>query len=166
MPRDGRETTTPLTELDHRRWGRLGHREREWDLLAFAERQHGVVSLNQLVALGFTPSGVRERAARGRLHRLHHAVYAVGRRDVPVQGLRLAAVLACGASALLSHLSVAAHHGLRKTAAARFDVTVPRRSSLRHPGIRIHRRPTLMPQDRTVVDAVPCTSVALSRRTS
>jgi very-short-patch-repair endonuclease/predicted transcriptional regulator of viral defense system len=160
MPRDGRETSNPLTQLDHRRRGALSHEARELELLALAARQHGVVSLGQLRGLGFTASAVRMRAAGGRLHRLYRAVYAVGRRDVPVQGRRLAAVLACGGGALLSHLSVAAHHGLRQTAATRFDVTVPRRSALRHRGIRVHRSLTLMPQDLTVVEAVPCTSVA------
>ena len=69
-------------------------------------------------------------------------------------------MLACGEGAVLSHRSAAAHLGLRESAATRTDVTVPRRSSLRHPRIRIHRSLSLTVSDVAFVDQVPCTSVA------
>ena len=72
----------------------------------------------------------------------------------------LAAVLACGEGAVLSHLSAADHLGLRRSWATRTDVTVPRRSHLRHQGIRVHRSLTLAGTDVALIDSVPCTSVA------
>ena len=72
-----------------------------------AARQHGVVTLAQMAALGLGPRGVQHRAATGRLHRLHRGVYAVGHARLSVQGRRLAAVLACGANAAVSHRTAA-----------------------------------------------------------
>jgi very-short-patch-repair endonuclease len=128
--------------------------------MALAGAQHWVVTFAELTGLGFSESAVNRLLAAGRLHRLFKGVYAVGRPEVSAYGLRLAAVLACGPGALLSHISAAAHHGLRESSAIRIDVTVPRRSHLKHPGVRIHRRETLISEDRTAVNAVPCTSVA------
>jgi predicted transcriptional regulator of viral defense system len=51
----------------------------------------------------------------GRLRRLHRGVYAVGHRVLGREGRRLAAVLACGEGAVLSHRSAAAHWGLLET---------------------------------------------------
>jgi Protein of unknown function (DUF559) len=39
-------------------------------------------------------------------------------------------------------------------------VTIPRRSALRRPGIRVHRCVSVIPADLVVIDEVPCTSVA------
>src|ERR1700742_1610341 len=72
-----------------------------------ARRQHGVVSIDQLRALGVGEGAVRRRVAAGRLHRLHRGVYAVGHRSLTWRGLWLAAVLAAGDGAVLSHSSAA-----------------------------------------------------------
>jgi very-short-patch-repair endonuclease len=128
--------------------------------MVLAGAQHWIVTFAELLALGFSPSAISRLVAAGRLHRLHKGVYAVGRPTVSATGRRLAAVLACGPDALLSHFSNAAHLGLRKSAATLIDVTVPRRSARRRFGIRIHRRGTLISEDRTVVDGIPCTSLA------
>lgn len=71
----------------------------------------------------------------------------------------MAAVLACGRNALLSHSSAAGLHGLLSSAQTRLDVTVPRRVRLSRPGIRVHCSTCLSDNDRTVVRGVPCTSV-------
>jgi hypothetical protein len=94
------------------------------------------------------------------LHRVHQGVYAVGRPDLTPKGRWMAAVLACGPGALLSHASGAALRGLRQTAAARIDVTVPRPSPISRPGVRVHRHPDLTPADIDVVDGIPVTSVS------
>ena len=90
-----------------------------------AARQHGVVSLAQLRALGLDHAAVRRRVRAGRVHRLHRGVYAVGHTVLTREGRWLAAVLASGPGAVLSHRSAAALWGLRPTTAARIDVTVP-----------------------------------------
>ncbi len=77
-------------------------------LARLAQRQHGVVTLAQLAAVGIGPSGTRNRVAAGRLHRVHRGVFAVGHALLPGRGHWMAAVLACGPDAVLSHRSAAA----------------------------------------------------------
>src|SRR4051794_6771260 len=75
--------------------------------------QYGVVSRGQLEGLGVGRRAVEWRTATGRLHRLHPGVYAVGHSVVPREGRWLAAVLASGADAVLSHQAAAALWGMR-----------------------------------------------------
>jgi hypothetical protein len=124
-----------------------------------AARQHGALSLTQLLDCGLTVSGVRKRVAAGGLHRIHAGVYAVGRPDLPTKGRWTAAVLACGPGAALSHASAAALHGIRQSATSRIDVTIPRSCSLTRPGLRVHRRTELTAADITEIDGIPVTSV-------
>jgi hypothetical protein len=104
-----------------------------------AERQHGVVALPQLVRLGLSQRAVSHRAAAGRLHRIHRGVYAVGHPVLPRYGRWMAAVLAAGPGAALSHASAAALWEIRPSAATRIDVTVRTPGGRDRPGLRIHR---------------------------
>ena len=123
--------------------------------------QHGVISLAQLRALGFGARAVQRRAACGSLHRVHRGVYSPAPPELLSRnGRYLAAVLACGKGAVISHRSAAALHGLRPTERANIDVTVPRRGRRRHEGIEVHRSTTLTAADQTTVDGIPCTTVA------
>ncbi|MFZ0041381.1 MAG: type IV toxin-antitoxin system AbiEi family antitoxin domain-containing protein, partial [Solirubrobacteraceae bacterium] len=70
-------------------------------VLAFAQSQHGVVTRSQLDALGIGRHALAQRLEAGRLHRVHQGVYALGRPQLTPNGHRLAAVLACGPSAVL-----------------------------------------------------------------
>ncbi len=72
----------------------------------------------------------------------------------------MAAVLACGPQAVLSHRSAAALWGLRQSSRTRIDVTAPRRRGRSPEGIDAHRHGSLGSQDRTTVAGIPCTSVA------
>jgi predicted transcriptional regulator of viral defense system len=125
-----------------------------------AGRQWGVVSRAQLRAHGLSDDAVRRRVRAGRLHRLHHGVYAVGHTVLKVEGRRLAAVLACGKGAVLSHRSAAAHWGLLATSAALIDVTIPRVARAGNPKIRLHRSHSLVARDTTTRQGIPITSVA------
>jgi very-short-patch-repair endonuclease len=126
-----------------------------------AARQHGVVALAQLGALGLGPRGVRHRAAAGRLHRLHRGVYAVGHAHVSVQGRRLAAVFACGTNAVVSHRTAADLWGIRGSDSRLIDVTVSPRTGRRAPaGVRLHRVRRLSPDDVTRHEEIPVTTVA------
>lgn len=129
-------------------------------MMALAEAQHWVVAFAQLLTLGFSASAIARLVHAGRLHRVHHGVYAVGNPALKVEGYRFAAVLACGEGALLSWAAAGAHIGLRHSEAARIDVTVRGDRRISRPGLRIHRCSTLIDEDMTVVDAIPCTSVA------
>lgn len=127
-----------------------------------AAQQHAVFSLAQLVALGITASAVRKRTATGRLYRVHRGVYSlVPPRLLTRRGRYMAAVLACGPGAVLSHRSAAALHELRATDRSRIDVTVPGSSRRRKvEGVEIHHSRTLTAADITTVDGIPCTTIA------
>lgn len=129
-------------------------------LARLAERQHGVVALSQLKGLGLSPSGVRTRVAAGRLHRVHRGVYAVGHSILKNEGRWLAAVLACGPGAALSHRAGAALLGLRPSARAVVDVTSPRRTGRKRAGIDVHAGDTLRAADVTSVSGIWCTTVS------
>ena len=125
-----------------------------------AERQHGLVTLTQLQFLGLSRSAVAKRAREGRLTRIHRGVYAVGHGRLTLRGHWMAAVLAYGPQAVLSHRSAAALHGIRPDNRPKTDVTLPSRSARSRPRIDVHRSPTLEPPDLTTIDAIPCTSLA------
>jgi putative AbiEi antitoxin of type IV toxin-antitoxin system len=123
-----------------------------------ADRQHGVVSREQLRALGLARGAIDFRVEAKRLHPIYRGVYAVGRRRISQRGVWMAAVLACGLDALLSHRPAAALLGIREGTPATVDVTVPRRLRPRD-GIRPHR--ALVPEDeRSVHAGIPTTGVA------
>src|SRR5205823_5583474 len=86
-------------------------------------------------------------------------VYAAGHRALTAQGRWLAAVLACGPDAVLSHRSAAALWDLRPTTRASIDVTAPR-TRHRRPGIDLHHSRCLEPDHRTEHRRIPCTTVA------
>jgi hypothetical protein len=129
-------------------------------LAELAQKQHGVVATRQLEALGLGRSAVSGRAASGRLHRVHRGVYAVGYRRLTERGRSMAAVLACGPQAVLSHRDAAALLGLRTDHRAQIDVTAPRTGARKRAGIDLHVSATLRPQDVTIHDGIPSTSVA------
>jgi very-short-patch-repair endonuclease len=122
-----------------------------------ARRQHWVVARLQLVALGFSRSWIAHRIAAGRLHRLRQGVYAVGRPHVTPYGRWMAAVLACGPEAVLSHGSAAALWGIRPDV-SRFEVSVAAEAKRRPNGITVHRRPALRPDGVTSSRGIPVTS--------
>jgi len=129
-------------------------------IAALADRQHGVVGLRQLCEMGLSASGVRKRVARGNLHRIHRAVYAVGRSQLTGRGHWMAAVLACGPSAALSHRSAAGLWGLRSDHRRKTDISLPSPSARAKRTIEVHRSITLTTEDVTTVDGIPCTTIA------
>jgi very-short-patch-repair endonuclease len=127
---------------------------------AVARGQYGVITRDQLRRLGVGETGIRERVRTRRLLRLHRGVYAVGHDALKPQARWLAAVLACGDGAVLSHASAAAHWNIRQTAAATIDVTVPVRAGRRRrKGIRVHRSGRLRDNEVTVRECIPTTTV-------
>ncbi len=110
------------------------------------------------MAIGFTLEAVKHKVARGRLHPVHRGVYAVGRRALTRQGECMAAVLACGEHAALSHNSAAALWGLLHERSRTIHVSVDRRSDPRHDGIAVHRAPGAGPQRADAPRDVPVTT--------
>ena len=124
-----------------------------------AARQGGVVAGWQLLDLGFGRGAIKHRHATKRLHPLYRGVYAWGHGHVDGRGRWMGAALACGNGAVLSHRSAAALWGIRRTAAASIDVTVPASNRGRRKGIRVHVTRQLSTQDVARRDGIPVTSV-------
>lgn len=130
------------------------------EIAALAARQHGVVARRQLLKLGLGAGAIDHRLAEGGLHRVHAGVYAVGHMALAPRGRLMAAVLACGEGAVLSHRCAAAHWELRASAQRAVDVTVVGEGRRSRPGIVVHRARRLHPDDRALRLGIPVTAVA------
>ena len=109
-----------------------------------AGRQHGVITVSQLREAGIDKSAVSRRVTSGRLHRIHRGVYAVGHEALNWRGRWMAAVLACGDGAVLSHGSAAALWELLRPIDGPIHVTVPTAAGrISRRGIHLHRCPLL-----------------------
>src|SRR4051812_22387370 len=117
----------------HRSGGKRAPRSVDGLIAARAERQHGVVTRAQLVADGVGRRAIDRRIAAGLLRPLHRGVFAVGHPALRREAWWIAAVLAAGHGAALSHRSAAALWRIRNDARTRVEVSVPkhRRSSAR-----------------------------------
>jgi very-short-patch-repair endonuclease len=120
-------------------------------------RQHGVVTRSQLLRLGIASRSIEHRISKGRLHPLWRGVYAVGRPEVTQEGRWMAAVLACGPAALLSHRSAAALWGIARPTPRTGPIEVVADVHRRRAGVRVHRRRDLGPEHRREVAAIPVT---------
>ena len=123
-----------------------------------AERQHGVVTWAQLRAIGLGEGAIESRIARSYLHRVHRGVYRVGHTAPLPFAREMAAVLACGDFAALSH-GTAAAVGWRFVPedGTGLHVTVAGGGRRQRAGIRVHRSP-LGSTDVTRLQGVPVTS--------
>ncbi len=155
-PADGPKSQVGL-DFEARRRGSAA----KWDseIAGIAEQQHGLISLEQLRSLGMDRGTAYWRAKVGALHPIHHGVYAVGHALLTPRKRQMAAVLACGSGAVLSHRSAAALWGLREDRRSLIDVTAPNRRGRIPKEIDAHRDGSLTPVDRTVLHGIPCTSV-------
>jgi very-short-patch-repair endonuclease len=133
---------------------------RDAKIARIAGRQHGVITRAQLVAVGLLPSGISDRVTAGRLHRIHRGVYAVGHAGLGNEGRWMAAVLACGDGAVLSHRTAAALWRIGPVAPL-IDVTVASGGGrATRKGIRVHRSRILSPADCTRRAGIPVTKPA------
>jgi predicted transcriptional regulator of viral defense system len=122
-----------------------------------AGRQHGTVARFQLLALGVDRYAIQRRLDAGRLHLLHAGVYSVGHDALTRHGRWMAAVLAGGPDAVLSHRSAASLWRIRDSSGHAIDVTVAGRR--RRKGIAFHRS-HLPPDERTIAHGIPVTTAA------
>lgn len=125
-----------------------------------AARQHGVASRAQLTELGLSADAINRRIRAGRLHPVHRGVFAVGHPRITTWGRWMAALLACGPEAVLSHQTAASLWGLLAASRSTIDVTVPGRRRRRRPGIRLHQPRALDAADRTFREGFRVTTVA------
>ena len=133
--------------------------DKERAIERLATTQHGVVTRGQLLALGLGVGAIEARLRKRRLIRLHRGTYAVGHQALRREGWWMAAALAHGSGAVLSHHTAAAAWDLRPPR-DRIDVSVPPESGCRRSqrGIRLHR--VAVPADEvTVLGALPVVTV-------
>ncbi len=125
-----------------------------------ASAQHGRVTRRQLLGEGVDAEEIKRWLVAGRLWAVHHGVYAVGHVAPSTHGDYIAAVLAGGRGAILSHTPAA--HLFKLTRGSRPpppEITVPTTAHRRRPGIVIHRVGYLHHRDTTVLHAIPIATV-------
>jgi hypothetical protein len=111
-----------------------------------------------LRALGISDTAIDHGAKTGRLRPVFPAAYAVGHMGEGLHSRMLAAVLACGEGAVLSHGAAAALLGLRDHVPAVISVIAPRQSGRKIPGIRRHYVPYPARDEAFLSHAIPCTT--------
>jgi very-short-patch-repair endonuclease len=128
---------------------------------ALALRQHGVAARAQLLDLGMTPAQLTYRVRSGRFRLLHRGVYGVSGVVLPGSA-EMAAVLASGPGAVVSHRSAATLHGLlpHPGPSAPVHVTLHGRDRGRRPGLAAHRVRELPVGEVSEVRGIPVTSPA------
>lgn len=126
-----------------------------------AAAQHGLVTRRQLITIGLHPDAVDSRVRSGRLAPVERGVYALGHAELRREGRLLAAVLASGSDAVLSHRSAAALWGLRPFGGTFVEVTIPsHRGRRRRADLRVHRSAELPATEVTRFHGIPITTVA------
>lgn len=130
-------------------------------IAVIAARQHGVVSYGQLIEVGLSGSTIARWIHAGHLHRLHRGVYAVGHPNVGRNGRWMAAVLACGPLAALSHGATARLWSIdRSTGTGAIHVSIPPSCRRSPAGLIVHRPRHLEPVDLTSRSSIPTTTAS------
>ena len=132
------------------------HHPTDLEIERFASHRHGVVTIAELERLGLSGRAVRDRVAKGRLHRIHNGVYAA---EQPTEkGRWVAALLACGPGAVLSHASAAALWDLSPdTATVHVNLCGAARAT--RPDVAVHGA-RLDPSEVVSREGIRCTTVA------
>lgn len=136
----------------------MGDKDRiEVKIAHIAARQQRQVTRAQLLALGMAPTSITRFVSTGRLHREHPGVYSVGCPAVTPLERAMAAVLACGPSAVLSHASALTLWGIWKRWEIPFHVTLT--GDRRPKGIKVHRVKCIDRRDVSRRDGTPVTTL-------
>ena len=117
-------------------------------------RQYGAVARWLLLERGYNADAINHKIETKWLYPIFRGVYAVGRPQLCRLGMLMAAVLACGRSAVVSHDSAAALWGIWRYI-GEIHVSVFARTTREHPGIRVHRRVHI---DATTHHGIPVTT--------
>jgi len=126
------------------------------EIRTLAERQHGVVAHWQILEVGVGKGLTFHRRSRGLLIPLHQGVYALGHRHLVREARWMAAVLACGPGAVLSHISAGQVWGI---CGSYGPIEVLRQSGGFHPrghcGVKLHQTRRLEPYEVSVQRGIP-----------
>ena len=137
----------------------LNHMERYEALDALAGNQYGLITLTQMLELGFQRRGIRDMLTGGRLILMRPGVYRLCGSRLSWRCRALGAVLAAGGDAVLSHLSAGILWGLvaRDASTGTFEIT--RSRFCRPSGVIVHRH-RLQREEGTVHLGIPVTTPA------
>jgi very-short-patch-repair endonuclease len=134
--------------------------EVERAIARIAGRQDNVIARAQLLSLGLGRGAIAHRVSTGAWQRLHNNVYLLGPAPPSLMARARAAVLACGADAVVSHRSAAEMFGLLPQNGDRVHVSVAGRNVAPRDGVRLHRIAAFAPAQTTKMRGIPLTSVA------
>lgn len=126
-------------------------------MAALARQQHGVVARRQLLEIGITGRAIDRRRERGQLHEVFRGVYVFGSRRISRKGRWMAAVLAAGEGALLSHRSAGRLWRLLPPGGEQVEVTCQPGRVIRRKGIVGHEL-VVAEDEWEVVDGIPVTA--------
>lgn len=126
-----------------------------------AGRQESLITRSQLSQLGVTRGAIERRRSDGRLHRVHREVFLAGPPPLTPRGRLVAALLACGPAAAVSHTSALWLWGLAPLEGP-VHVTLPGRCRARHQGIVAHTSERLGRADVRALRGLPVTAPALT----
>jgi very-short-patch-repair endonuclease/predicted transcriptional regulator of viral defense system len=125
-------------------------------LAALLDRQHLVVATWQMKRCGYSEWAARRAVRTREFDRIYRGVLTVAGTHLTFKGHCMAAALACGPDAVISHHAAAALWDLRPIPQTVIDVTAPTQHSVH--GIRSHVSP--VPQTyQTNIDAIPVTTL-------
>jgi hypothetical protein len=124
-----------------------------------AERQHGVVARWQVLELGASGGLIQRRTLGEMLIPLFHGTFTLGHRRVTREGRWMAAVLASGPQAVLSHASALELWEVRGSHGP-IEVLRPSGGAWhRHPEIRVRQTRSLPPEHVAKERGIPVTTV-------
>jgi very-short-patch-repair endonuclease len=152
-----------LQNLPRPLWGRVDWQvmhEVERAIARIGGRQDNVISREQLLGAGLGRGAIAHRVATGAWRRLHNNVYLLGPAPPSLMARARAAVLSCGADAVVSHRSAAEMFGLLAENGGEVHVTVAGRNIAPREGVRRHRIAAFGPGEVTKMRGIPVTTVA------
>jgi very-short-patch-repair endonuclease len=138
---------------------KLQSRDLDRHIAELAEHQHGVLARRQLLEAGACDRAIGRRIERGRLQIVHRGVFALGHRLLTENGRCMAAVLAGGEQAILSHVSAARLWGLPIGPTTPIHVTAPSQRSSAASDVVFHRG-SIPPDEVSEIQGIPVTTTA------
>jgi very-short-patch-repair endonuclease len=132
-----------------------------WALSQMAEvagRQEGVIAHRQLVALGLSRKVIERLVADGHLHRVYVGVYLVGHTAPAQHAAEMAALLAVGEGAVLSHRTAAVLLGLTEESPPGIELTLAGRTPSERPGMVVHKASSISASEVIRMGALLVTS--------
>jgi very-short-patch-repair endonuclease len=135
-----------------------GNREESGVVRVIAADQRGIIARPQLLTAGVTNAAIDRALRSGRLHRIHQGVNSTQAPELATQdALLIAALLAAGDGAVLSHGTAAWRWQIIAAPPSKIELAVPRDRTA-PPGLRLFRS-QFRPGDLILGARFPSTSV-------